>query len=302
MNIKEKISELKKQKDVLILGHYYLDPEVQDIADYLGDSYGLSKKAVECNEKIILFAGVIFMAETAKILNPTKKVLAADISAGCPMADMVTAGDIIELKKKYKDLYVVSYVNSSAEVKAYSDICVTSRNALDIVRNIPEKYKDILFVPDKNLGAHIIKKTGRNMILWDGFCCVHNDLEADRIKEARERFPDSVILIHPECRPDIVEKCDYAMSTSGMVDYAQKNPDRTIFAGTETGVVYSMKKHNNNVLPLDNNTICTNMKKNSLEDIYNTLKNEDNEIILSEEILKKAYIPIKRMIDATENL
>ncbi|MCK9224277.1 MAG: quinolinate synthase NadA [Candidatus Muirbacterium halophilum] len=300
MNLINEINKLKKEKDVLILGHYYLDPKVQDIADYLGDSYGLAKKAMDCKEKIILFAGVVFMAETAKILNPSKKVLAVTMDAGCPMADMINSNDIIAMREKYKNLYVVSYVNSTADVKTQSDICVTSRNALDIVRDIPSKYKNILFVPDKNLGSYIIKKTDRNMILWDGFCCVHNDISADTIKKAKEKYKDSVIIVHPECNSKVVEKCDFAMSTSQMVDYASKNTDKTIFVGTETGVLHSMKKYNSKVYSLSEKTICKNMKKNTLEEIYNTLDKEVNEIVLSNEVLKKAYIPIKRMIDYTE--
>ncbi|MFA5479434.1 MAG: quinolinate synthase NadA [Candidatus Muiribacteriota bacterium] len=301
MNYFDEINKLKTQKNALILGHYYLADDVQDIADYIGDSYGLAKKASEIDSDIIVFAGVKFMAETAKILNSDKKVLLANMDSGCPLADMVTGEDIRNARKKYNNLFVVCYVNSNAEVKAESDVCVTSRNAAIIVKNIDKKYENILFVPDKNLGHYVQQITGRKLILWDGFCCVHENLSDKKIDEIRKNDSEAVILAHPECRKEVLEKVDHAFSTSGMVNFAKENTDLRIYTATETGVLKSMKNYNSNVFGVSEKMICGNMKKITLQNIYDVLKNEINNIELSDEIMEKAYNPIKKMIEMTES-
>ncbi|MGM0607853.1 MAG: quinolinate synthase NadA [Candidatus Muiribacteriota bacterium] len=302
MQIIKKINELKKEKNIVLLGHYYLREEVQEIVDYIGDSYGLAREAMNTEADSIVFAGVKFMAETAKILNPDKKVYLGNRDSGCPLADMVTGKDVEEMRKKYKNLYVVCYVNSSAEVKAESDVCVTSRNAAPIVESIPDKYENILFVPDKNLGNYVQKVTGRKLIIWPGYCCVHENLEPEILDLIRKKEKESCILVHPECRPEVLQKADGIMSTSSMVKYCEKNPDKKVFSGTETGVIRSMKKFNKNVQPVSNDMICRNMKKITLQNISDCMEKGYNEIVLDENIMKKAYYPIKKMVEITESL
>jgi len=301
MNYKEEILRLKKEKNAVILCHNYVAVDVQEISDFLGDSYGLSVKAKEVRSDIIVFAGVRFMAETAKILNPSSKVILSNIEAGCPMADMVTAEDVIGEKEKYDGgLYVATYVNSTAEVKAESDVCLTSGNALKVINNIPQKEKNILFVPDRNLGAYIQKISGRKLILWDGYCCAHDNLEVNKLEDIRKKDPEAVIIVHPECRLDVIEKADEAMSTAGMVDFVKENQDKSIYLGTEPGIVDRLLNEGFKVSPVDDNMICKNMKKTTLEDIYLDLKEERNRIELADDVMKKARLSLEKMIEFTE--
>ncbi|PLX18749.1 MAG: quinolinate synthase [Candidatus Muiribacterium halophilum] len=301
MNFKEEILRLKKEKNAVILCHNYINRDVQEVADYLGDSYGLSVKAKETEADIIVFAGVRFMAETAKILNPSKKVILSNIEAGCPMADMVNAQDIINEKKKTDDdLYVATYVNSSAEVKAESDVCLTSGNALKVIKNIPSSVKNILFVPDKNLGRYVEKISGRSLILWDGYCCVHQDLKPEQIDKIRAKDSNALIIVHPECRLDVIEKADMALSTAGMAKFVRENQDKNIYLGTEPGIVARMIAEGYDVRPVDENMICKNMKKTTLQDIYYDLLEERNQIVLPAELMNKARNSLEKMIEFTE--
>ncbi len=295
-DLKEKIIRLKKEKNAIILAHNYQITDVQDVADFTGDSLQLARQATQIKADIILFCGVRFMAETAKLLNPNAKVLLSDNDAGCPMADMITAEQLKKFKSKYENPYVVCYVNSSVEVKAESDITCTSGNAVKIVNSIP-KEKTILFVPDQNLGSYAAKQTGRKIVLWKGFCNVHHFLITEQdILKARKNYPDYKILVHPECSPRVYEKADYVASTKGMADYVKDNDK--IVLGTEIGLYYKLKKMypEKKLVPLSKKSICVNMKKTSLEDVYDTLLYEKNEIIIDEQIAEKAKISILRML------
>ena len=298
-NLKEKIIRLKKEKNAIIIAHNYQITDVQDVADFTGDSLQLAREAANVKADIILFCGVRFMAETAKLINPNTKVLLSKTDAGCPMADMITAKHLREFKSKYPNSLVVCYVNSSVEVKAESDITCTSGNAVKIVNSLP-KDKKILFVPDQNLGTYTARQTGREIILWKGFCNVHHiNITVEDIKKARKEHPDYKILVHPECKPEVFEKADYVASTKGMVDFV-KNNDKVII-GTEIGLYYKLKKQypNKNLLPLSHKAICVNMKKTELIDVYNTLKEESNEIIIEPKIADRAKSSIVRMLEVS---
>ena len=297
------IKTLKQQKDAIIMAHDYQSPEVQEIADYIGDSLGLAQEGAKTSAKIILLAGVKFMAETAKILNPEKKVLIPDLSAGCSLADGCQAKEYSEFCKKYKDYVKVSYVNCSVEVKAMSDILCTSANAVKVINSIPTD-KHILFGPDKNLGTYLIKKSGRDMLLWDGCCKVHAAFEADKIKELKRQHPQATVLVHPECPADVLELADYIGSTTGMIRYSEEN-DGDFIVVTETGVLHQMKKRSpnkkfyvpdNSVCDESGKATCLEMKKCNLENIYNCLMNEQPEILISDEMCAKAKISLMRML------
>ncbi|MFW5782243.1 MAG: quinolinate synthase NadA [Candidatus Muiribacteriaceae bacterium] len=300
MNVAEKIIQLKKEKNAVILGHYYIEEEIKDVCDYTGDSYGLSRISRDLDNDLIVFAGVRFMGETAKILNPGVKVVLPVKEAGCPMADMVSADEILKMRAEYPDLYVVCYVNSSAEVKAVSDVCVTSRNAADIVSEIPEKFRDILFVPDRNLGQYVAEKTGRRLMLWDGYCYVHDNLSTEEYLSLKEDNPDSLFVVHPECRADISNKADAVSSTTGILDFAKENSGKKVFIGTETGVLSDVKKVNPDVHAVSDRMICEDMKKISMQHIYMSLKEERYEVVLPEKIMKDAFSSLDRMIRMTE--
>jgi len=296
--IVEEIIRLKKEKNAVILAHNYQIPEVQDIADYVGDSLKLSQIASETDKDLIVFCGVKFMAESAKILSPDKKVLLPVIDAGCPMADMVTGEDLKKFKEKNPDIPIVTYVNSSAEVKAYSDICCTSSNALNVVNSIDAD--EILFAPDKNLGSYIADRVKDKKIrLWNGFCITHERMEVSEIEEAKKLRPNVKILVHPECNPKIVERADFVGSTSQIIDYVKNSEDKEFYIGTEMGILHSIWKiaKDKELHLLSKTLVCYNMKKTSLEDVYNALKNDVNEIEIDEDIRIKAYDALKRMLD-----
>jgi len=294
----EKIKKLKEEKDAIILAHYYVDGDVQDIADYVGDSFFLAKKAKETNNKMIVFCGVSFMGESAKILNPNKKVLVPDMSASCPMASMVNEETIRSQREKYDDLAVVCYINSDAKIKALSDVIVTSSNAIKIVQNIKEK--NIFFIPDKNLGRFVKDKVlEKNIILNDGYCPIHNRLLVSDINLVKSLHPNALVLVHPECPKAICDMADFIGSTKEIIEYCQSDDHDEYIIGTEEGVLHQLKKNNpNKMFYLPRNfKPCMNMKKITLENVYSCLLEEKNEVILSEELIEKAKKPLDRMLE-----
>lgn len=294
----EKIKKLKEERDAVILAHYYVDDDVQAVADYVGDSFYLAKIATGIDKKVILFCGVMFMGESAKILNPDKTVLLPDATADCPMAHMAQVSRIEELRAQYDDLAVVCYVNSTAELKTHSDICVTSSNALSIVESLPNK--NIFFIPDQNLGSYIKDKLPeKNIILNDGYCHVHKELSAESVMEAKKKHENALFLVHPECRKEIVKLADYAGSTAGIIDFATGSEAKEFIIGTELGVMYELKKKNPDKMfyPADEQQICPNMKKITLEKVAAALENMEYEVKLSDEIIDKANAPLKRMLE-----
>lgn len=294
----EKIKKLKEERDAVILAHYYVDDDVQAVADYVGDSFYLAKIATGIDKKVILFCGVMFMGESAKILNPDKTVLLPDATADCPMAHMAQVSRIEELRAQYDDLAVVCYVNSTAELKTHSDICVTSSNALSIVESLPNK--NIFFIPDQNLGSYIKDKLPeKNIILNDGYCHVHKELSAESVMEAKKKHENALFLVHPECRKEIVKLADYVGSTAGIIDFATGSEAKEFIIGTELGVMYELKKKNPDKMfyPADEQQICPNMKKITLEKVAAALENMEYEVKLSDEIIDKANAPLKRMLE-----
>jgi quinolinate synthetase complex, A subunit len=294
---KKKIRELKEQRDAVIVAHNYQIDDIQDIADLVGDSYALSKFCANNKHKVIVFCGVHFMAESAKILSPEKTVLLPEIDAGCPMADMVTGESLREFKKKHPGAVVVCYINSSAEVKAESDICCTSSNAINIVKSIPEK--DIIFVPDQNLGSFVAQQVpDKNIILWAGFCPTHHRITKDEVLKVKELHPDALLLVHPECRREVVELADYAGSTKQIIDYANKSDAQKMIIGTEVGVLYKLRKDNpdKTFYLLSQGLTCPNMKKTKLESVYTSLKDMKYQIELDKEVMDKARTCLDRML------
>ena len=291
----DKFKELKEKNDVLILVHNYQLPEVQDIADYLGDSLDLAKKATKTDAKNIIFCGVDFMAESAKILNPDKNVIIPDIDAKCPMAAMAKVEDLIKLKKQHPNAEVVSYINTTADIKALSDICCTSSNGVNVVKSISSD--EIIFVPDQNLGAYIQRFVDKKMILWPGFCATHHKIRKEDIQKLKKKHPDAEVLVHPECRPEIIDLADYALSTNGMVNHAKDSDKKEFIIGTEKDLCYRLKKENPDKIfyPIKS-AICPDMKKITLEKVLNSLETLEPKINLSEEIIKKAKQPLKRMM------
>lgn len=280
----DKINKLKKEKNAIILAHYYVDDEIQKIADYVGDSFYLAKKAKEVNEDTIVFCGVYFMGESAKILNPNKTVVMPDLNSDCPMAHMVTVDEIENMKKKVDDLAVVCYINSTAKIKAASDVCVTSSNAVKIVKNLPQK--NIFFVPDKNLGHFVSKMLPeKNFYFNDGYCPIHNKIEVKNLKMMKKKYPDAKVLSHPECRAEILAESDFVGSTSMIIEYAKKSDSKKFIIGTETGVFYELYKNNNiekQFYPIEENQLCPGMKLITLEKIVNCLENIDKNIQIKE--------------------
>lgn len=300
--ITDKIIRLKKEKNAVILAHYYTRPEVQDIADYLGDSLGLSQEAGKTSADIIVFCGVHFMAETASIISPQKKVLIPALHAGCSLAESLTGYELREWKKNNPEGIVVSYVNTTAEVKAWTDICCTSANALKVVESLPGD-KKILFVPDKNLGAWIRKKTGRELELWQGDCCVHERITADMILEKSREYPEADILIHPEARCSHDDRIlgleqAYMYSTAGMIRHASASPRRQFVIATEIETIHKLKKDNpeKEFIPIHPSTLCGQMKKITLEKVWEALEYGQYEVKVPEDIRKKAALPIQRML------
>ncbi len=300
--MKERILRLKKEKNSVILAHYYTVPEVQDIADFVGDSLALAQRAKETKADIILFAGVHFMAETAKILNPTKKVLIPDLEAGCSLADSCPAEDFKKFIDKHPDHIVLSYINCSAEVKALSDIIVTSGNAVKIVNTLPKDAK-IIFGPDKNLGGYINQVLNRNMELWDGFCHVHHQLTTELLFALKAKYPDAKVIAHPECQGPVLALADFIGSTSALLNFVTEDSHHAYIVATETGILYEMQKRNPNkqfyIVNGEESCNCNDciyMKKNSLEKIEKALINESPELILTEEIMTLARSPIEKML------
>lgn len=295
----EEILKLKKEKEAIILAHNYQIPEIQDIADFVGDSLELAKKASQIKDaKIIVFCGVKFMAETAKILSPTKKVLLPDIDATCPLADMAKYEDVLKMKEKYPDAWVVSYVNTNADVKAITDVCCTSGNADKVVKNVP--VKRIIFLPDKNLCWYVKNKVPeKEIICWEGYCFVHRKFKVEEVKEARKKYPMAEIIVHPECDPEVQKMADGVYSTSGMVRRAKESNSKIFIIGTEEGLLHRLKKENpdKEFYSLGSGKICPNMKKITIEKLYLSLKEEKYEINLPEEIIEKAKIPLERMLE-----
>lgn len=297
MTIREEIEQLKKEKNAVILAHYYVKPEVQEIADYVGDSFYLSKVAVGLKEKTIVFCGVSFMGESAKILNPEKTVLMPDMAADCPMAHMASAETIEKIRSEYDDLAVVCYINSTAELKRHSDVCVTSSNALKVVTALPQK--NIFFVPDENLGRYIGSKLPeKNFIYNDGFCHVHRSITAENVKKAKEVHPEAEVLVHPECTPDVVALGDYVGSTSGIIDYATASDKDVFIICTEMGVLYELKQKNpgKTFYSVGHRQFCPNMKRISLENVRDTLRDMKNQVELPEELRLNAKKALDEML------
>lgn len=294
----EKIEQLKKEKDAVILAHYYVDGEIQQIADYVGDSFYLSKIAAKVPQKTILFCGVSFMGESAKILSPDKTVLMPDANADCPMAHMVTTEKIEQLKKEHPDAAVVCYINSSAEIKAHADVCVTSSNALKIVSKLPNE--EIFFIPDNNLGHYVAKKLPEKSFLFhDGYCPVHKKITESLLLEAIAAHPNAKILVHPECTMDVLAHADYIGSTSGIIDYATEHDEKEYIIGTEIGVLYELQQKNpdKKFYFAGGTPTCMDMKLVTLEKIVQALETLEPQVHLNEELRKAAERPLQRMLE-----
>lgn len=294
----DKILKLKKEKHAVILAHCYQNVEIDEVADFVGDSLSLSQKAAETDAQIIVFAGVYFMAETAKILSPDKKVLLPKLEAGCQMANMIDLKQLREFKSKNKNIPVVCYVNSTAEVKSESDICCTSSNAVKIVKSLG--VNDVLFVPDTHLGAWVQEKLGNvNVITYPGYCPTHLRITPDDILNMRQKYPNALVLAHPECHKAVTTIADYVGSTTGIMKFAAESDNTDFIISTEIGVVERLKRDypHKNFLLVSPKAVCHNMKQNHIEDIYNALKLEQHEINVDKEIAKKAVTCIKRMLE-----
>jgi quinolinate synthase len=296
----EKIRRLKERRNAVILAHNYQIPEIQDIADYRGDSLALSQQAAQTASEVIVFCGVHFMAETAAVLSPDKKVLLPALNAGCPMAEMITAEKLRELKAKHPTATVVCYVNTTAEVKAESDICCTSANVVKVFQTLPED-QSIIFVPDKYLGQYAASKTHREVIYWPGYCPVHLKILASDIIRQKKEHPRAEVIVHPECTPDVIALADGVFSTSGMCQYAQKTSSEEIIVGTEVGLLYRLRKENpdKKFYPASELAVCENMKLNTLTNLSEALEEMKNEVKIDEEIRIKAKKSIERMLEVT---
>ena len=297
MNYVEEIKKLKEEKNAIILAHYYQKGEVQDVADYLGDSYNLSVIAKNSNAKIIVFCGVKFMGETAKILSPEKKVLMPHKNIPCKMANDINAKDLLEYKKKNPDRVIISYVNTNADIKALSDCCVTSSNALKILKHYEND--KILYCPDKNLALYAKNEYGYDIDLWNGNCHIHDELTVDDVINMKKAHPNALVLIHPEARYEVAKMADYAGSTKGIIDYVNKSDKNEFIIGTEMGIIHELEKKNPNkkFYLLNKCLVCKFMKFISLEDVYNCLKNEEFEITVDEDIRVKAQKALDKMLE-----
>ena len=295
--VKQRIAELKKEKDAVILAHYYVNGEVQEIADYVGDSYYLAEKATTIPAGTIIFCGVSFMGESAKILNPEKKVIMADQKADCPMAHMIETERIHEVREQYPDAVVVCYVNSTAEIKAESDVCVTSSNAIRIVKKLPNK--DIFFIPDNNLGRYAAKQLPeKHFIFHDGFCHVHTSIHREEVLKAKEVHPEALILAHPECTEEVLELADFIGSTSQILNYATQSEKKVFLICTEMGIFYELQQKNpdKKFYSVGHRQFCPNMKRIKLESVLEALERMGPEVQLDEEIRQKAKLPLERML------
>jgi quinolinate synthase len=292
----EKILGLKKRKDAVILAHNYQLGEVQDIADFVGDSLELSQSAAKTDAAVILFCGVHFMAETASILCPDKVVLLPDMHAGCPMANMITAERLWEKKREHPRAVVVCYINSSAEVKAESDICCTSANAVELIESLDAQ--EILFVPDQYLGHYVSTKTGKKMILWPGFCPTHARIQPERIKKLKQEYPHAKAVVHPECRPEVITLADEVLSTGGMCRYAKRDEVREMIVGTEIGIIHRLRKENpdKKFIPVSEQAICPNMKLITLDKVLWSLEEMESEVKVPEAIRLRAKVAVDKML------
>ncbi len=306
--LKQEILRLKKEKNAVILGHYYQRHEIQELSDYIGDSLALAQRAQEATADIIVFCGVHFMAETAKILNPSCKVLLPDMEASCSLAESCKAGEFSKFKAEHPDHMVISYVNCSAEIKALSDLICTSGNAEKLVRSLPEDQK-IIFAPDKNLGGYINQVTGRKMLLWNGVCTVHDAMQAEAVLQLKVAHPDAPVIAHPECNPALLKVADFVGSTKAMLNFIKASDAKKFIVATETGILYEMKKENPDkefITLRDNKSCacddCAYMKLNTLEKLYNCLRDEQPEILMSPEMIEAAKRPIVRMLEMSKKL
>lgn len=291
-----KINKLKKERNAKILAHYYQPDEIQEIADEVGDSYYLSEIAKDCDEEVIVFCGVKFMGESAKILSPNKKIIMPILDAGCAMADMANEEELIKLKNKYPNALVVCYINSSVNVKAHCDVCVTSSSAINILKNT--NHNQIIFLPDKNLGGYISEKfPEKEFIFWDGYCKYHNDIKIEDVLYLKNKYKDIKTLVHPECKKEIRDMGDYIGSTSGIIDYATNSDYKNFIIATEEGILYKLKKRNpdKNFFIPGKNISCVDMKKTTLESLYEALLTMENEIIIDEDIREKALTSLLNM-------
>ena len=300
-NWKEEIERLKEERNAVILAHNYQLPEVQDVADFVGDSLGLSMEASKTDAQVIVFCGVFFMAETAKILSPQKVVLIPEREAGCPMADMITASQLLELKKHYPEAATLCYVNTKAEVKAQCDFCCTSANATKVVEKGLSSASSIIFVPDQYLAGYVSRKTGREFIVWPGYCPIHAAISEKDIEEARALHPQAEMLVHPECRPEVTEKADQVLSTEGMCRYVKSSPGDEFIIGTEVGILHRLQKENpaKHFYPVKEEMMCPDMKKINLEKVALALREMKYEVELPPSIIQKAALSIERMLQFT---
>lgn len=297
----QRIKELKKQKNAVIMAHYYVEDEVQKIADYIGDSYYLSEVATKIDADIIVLCGVAFMGESAKILNPDKKVLLPAADADCPMAHMATLKKIEEVRAEYDDVAIVCYVNSTAELKSKCDVCVTSANALNVIKALPNK--NIFLIPDQNLAHYVANQLPeKNFIYNDGYCHIHHAITPEEILEAKNAHPNALVMVHPECKPAVTDKADYIGSTSGIINFATQSDAEEFIVVTEKGVLYELQKRNpdKHFYLASQKQVCENMKKVSLDNIINVLENEDSEIILEDYLMNDAYKPMVRMLELSK--
>lgn len=292
----EEIARLKVEKRAIILAHNYQPGEIQDIADFVGDSLELSRKAAAVEQEIIVFCGVHFMAETAKILAPGKKVLLPDLKARCPMADMVSGDDLRWMKKQHPGKKVVAYVNTTAEVKAETDVCCTSANAVKVVSNLSDE--EIIFVPDRNLAAYVSQKTGKQLHYWDGYCPIHEDIRARHIKKMKERHPEAEVWAHPECRPEVLQLTDLILSTGQMIREAPKSEAREVIVATEVGILHRLRKENPAIkfYPAREKAVCKNMKRINLKKVYKTLLLEKPEVVVDPTLARRAREAINQMV------
>lgn len=308
LDLFQEIERLKKEKNAVILAHYYQESEIQDVADYIGDSLGLAQQAEKTKADMIVFAGVHFMAETAKILNPGKKVVLPDLKAGCSLSDSAPPDLFKQFKDQHPDHIVISYINCSAGIKALSDIICTSSNAKQIVESLPKEQK-IIFAPDRNLGAYINKKTGRNMVLWNGACMVHEIFSREKITKLKVRHPEAKVIAHPECEEVVLQLADFIGSTTQLLKFSQQDEAKEFIVATETGILYQMQKNSPGKLfipaPPDNSCACNDcphMKLNTLEKLYLCMEYEQPELTMEEELRLAALKPIKRMLEISASL
>ena len=296
-DLTQEINRLRKEKNAVILSHNYQRPEVQEIADYVADSLGLAQKAAKSTADVIVLCGVRFMAETASILSPDRIVLIPDPDAGCPMANMITAEDVRGLRRKHPEAACVAYINSTADVKAEIDVCCTSSNAVEVVNSLDED--EVIFVPDKYLGQYVESKTDKKLILWNGYCPTHVKIQPEDILTAKKEHPRAMVIVHPECTPQVIKLADAALSTGNMLKYAKENNAREYIIGTEVGIIYQLEKKNpgKRFFPASRLATCPNMKKTTLPKVLSSLENMEHVVVVPEDIRKKALGSIERMLE-----